>query len=227
MFFFFQAEDGIRDLVRSRGLGDVYKRQHVHHPAHSSRRSLPMIPSGVSLECHSPFPLVRQPTPLALSLSTRPSAPLGTPIAMLLSEPAILFSRLTFPSPPGARGALSVTRRLARQGFSLTAASECCGPRHLAKRARRSYELLKTVLPRIQPRSEEPSWVLRMVCGSCSGVTAVLCTLPFDTLLGKLRRAERRPVLEMRVALPRVAIVSALCLPLFDLARRCLSAPDS
>ena len=27
MVFFFQAEDGIRDLVRSRGLGDVYKRQ--------------------------------------------------------------------------------------------------------------------------------------------------------------------------------------------------------
>ena len=25
--FFFQAEDGIRDLVRSRGRGDVYKRQ--------------------------------------------------------------------------------------------------------------------------------------------------------------------------------------------------------
>ena len=29
-FFFFQAEDGIRDLVRSRGLGDVYKRQAYH-----------------------------------------------------------------------------------------------------------------------------------------------------------------------------------------------------
>ena len=29
IFFFFQAEDGIRDLVRSRGLGDVYKRQEV------------------------------------------------------------------------------------------------------------------------------------------------------------------------------------------------------
>ena len=27
--FFFQAEDGIRYLVRSRGLGDVYKRQHA------------------------------------------------------------------------------------------------------------------------------------------------------------------------------------------------------
>eukprot|EP00657_Telonema_sp_P-1_P006273 TRINITY_DN24560_c0_g1_i1.p1 TRINITY_DN24560_c0_g1~~TRINITY_DN24560_c0_g1_i1.p1 ORF type:complete len:144 (-),score=51.59 TRINITY_DN24560_c0_g1_i1:30-461(-) len=28
--FFFQAEDGIRDLVRSRGLGDVYKRQGIY-----------------------------------------------------------------------------------------------------------------------------------------------------------------------------------------------------
>ncbi len=26
-YFFFQAEDGIRELVRSRGLGDVYKRR--------------------------------------------------------------------------------------------------------------------------------------------------------------------------------------------------------
>ena len=30
-FCFFQAEDGIRDLVRSRGLGDVYKRQAISH----------------------------------------------------------------------------------------------------------------------------------------------------------------------------------------------------
>ena len=28
--FCFQAEDGIRDLGRSRGLGDVYKRQLAH-----------------------------------------------------------------------------------------------------------------------------------------------------------------------------------------------------
>ncbi len=27
--FFFQAEDGIRDLVRSRGLGEVYKGQYI------------------------------------------------------------------------------------------------------------------------------------------------------------------------------------------------------
>ena len=30
---FFQAEDGIRDLVRSRGLGDVYKRQDLRRLA--------------------------------------------------------------------------------------------------------------------------------------------------------------------------------------------------
>ena len=30
--FFFQAEDGIRYLVRSRGLGDVYKRQDQFAP---------------------------------------------------------------------------------------------------------------------------------------------------------------------------------------------------
>ena len=29
IIFFFQAEDGIRDAQESRGLGDVYKRQHT------------------------------------------------------------------------------------------------------------------------------------------------------------------------------------------------------
>ena len=37
-FFCFQAEDGIRDLVRSRGLGDVYKRQELK-PAPDGLRS--------------------------------------------------------------------------------------------------------------------------------------------------------------------------------------------
>ena len=35
--FFFQAEDGIRDLVRSRGLRDVYKRQRRDSPSASVR----------------------------------------------------------------------------------------------------------------------------------------------------------------------------------------------
>ena len=40
--FFFQAEDGIRDLVRSRGLGDVYKRQ-------ADTLLVPVIPAALSL----------------------------------------------------------------------------------------------------------------------------------------------------------------------------------
>ena len=42
--FFVQAEDGIRDLVRSRGLGDVYKRQSmpwIRSASHSSADSSP------------------------------------------------------------------------------------------------------------------------------------------------------------------------------------------
>ena len=31
---FFQAEDGIRDVERSRGLGDVYKRQRIDTDTH-------------------------------------------------------------------------------------------------------------------------------------------------------------------------------------------------
>ena len=47
-FFFFKAEDGKRVLVRSGGLGDVYKRQ-VHHcadvPAHRTRNITPPLDS--------------------------------------------------------------------------------------------------------------------------------------------------------------------------------------
>ncbi len=37
VFFFFQTEDGIRDLVRSRGLGDVYKRRTLVTPVSSCK----------------------------------------------------------------------------------------------------------------------------------------------------------------------------------------------
>ena len=40
-FVFFQAEDGIRDLVRSRGLGDVYKRQELRDPLSPARYAVP------------------------------------------------------------------------------------------------------------------------------------------------------------------------------------------
>ena len=44
--FFFQAEDGIRDLVRSRGLGDVYKRQFLNRQTASRRERLSLQPGA-------------------------------------------------------------------------------------------------------------------------------------------------------------------------------------
>ena len=51
MCCFFQAEDGIRDLVRSRGLGDVYKRQSLEATAYQTREVLDAMEkdSGVKL----------------------------------------------------------------------------------------------------------------------------------------------------------------------------------
>ena len=49
-FFFFQAEDGIRDLVRSRGLGDVYKRQ--AEDGETDRPDAGAIDQNVEPQCH-------------------------------------------------------------------------------------------------------------------------------------------------------------------------------
>ena len=49
--FFFQAEDGIRDLVRSRGLGDVYKRQTQEGPAGSPGERGGLAGSGQPTIC--------------------------------------------------------------------------------------------------------------------------------------------------------------------------------
>eukprot|EP00658_Telonema_sp_P-2_P070870 TRINITY_DN60250_c0_g1_i1.p1 TRINITY_DN60250_c0_g1~~TRINITY_DN60250_c0_g1_i1.p1 ORF type:complete len:133 (-),score=15.67 TRINITY_DN60250_c0_g1_i1:122-520(-) len=50
-FFFFQAEDGIRDAQESRGLGDVYKRQCMHC-AKSSPSQLACIQLVVTWDAH-------------------------------------------------------------------------------------------------------------------------------------------------------------------------------
>mgnify|MGYP003380626241 CR=1 FL=1 len=50
---FFQAEDGIRDLVRSRGLGDVYKRQGLVRSNQKTHNKLKIIeeerPVGIQI----------------------------------------------------------------------------------------------------------------------------------------------------------------------------------
>eukprot|EP00831_Metopus_contortus_P077053 TRINITY_DN71568_c0_g1_i1.p1 TRINITY_DN71568_c0_g1~~TRINITY_DN71568_c0_g1_i1.p1 ORF type:complete len:116 (+),score=44.59 TRINITY_DN71568_c0_g1_i1:38-385(+) len=46
-FFFFQAEDGIRDVERSRGLGDVYKRQVKKQAKGSGKKSREKAPKKI------------------------------------------------------------------------------------------------------------------------------------------------------------------------------------
>ena len=64
VFFFFQAEDGIRDLVRSRGLGDVYKRQ----VEEGARRGRVVRGHRQSVDLEAAFHLVQIADRLALSL---------------------------------------------------------------------------------------------------------------------------------------------------------------
>ena len=62
-FLFFQAEDGIRDLVRSRGLGDVYKRQVPDFIGMMAEQSALAVKSMDALVAYMEYP-----TPEALSL---------------------------------------------------------------------------------------------------------------------------------------------------------------
>ena len=72
VFFCFQAEDGIRDLVRSRGLGDVYKRQEISHvldlgliPMEYSK----LIAARYSVRAYRPDPVEDEKLQAVLDLS--------------------------------------------------------------------------------------------------------------------------------------------------------------
>ena len=58
IFFFFQAEDGILDLVRSRGLGDVYKRQVFQTFDAMAFASVTVVGAGIMLAQADPRLLV-------------------------------------------------------------------------------------------------------------------------------------------------------------------------
>ena len=65
--FFFQAEDGIRDLVRSRGLGDVYKRQRQIRPLQFDGRHQRLAHGRPQVKTRRPQP--QQPQPCLLYTS--------------------------------------------------------------------------------------------------------------------------------------------------------------
>lgn len=169
------------------------------------------------------------PTPMGIAKFPRPPPISVYSTLSLIIARIQIFNNVSLvnPLPAGGQSFLSISRRIQRQGFSFTAASECCGPRHLFKRARRSYDLLKNILA-LRGTIDEPTLAIRMLCGTTSGVTAVLCTLPFDTIRTRLWQRKVKPTKAMpiRVALPRIALLSAFLLPLFDLSRSTIRELD-
>ena len=79
-FFFFQAKDGIRSLVRSRGLGDVYKRQPPARPPFTTGRRRALRALGLAAlawpAAHARRPTAPDPPTLRLLAHGRP--PNGT-----------------------------------------------------------------------------------------------------------------------------------------------------
>ena len=63
VFVFFQAEDGIRDLVRSRGLGDVYKRQ-ARRASRTNLTTVAACAAASASACRPTAPVA--PEPLSL-----------------------------------------------------------------------------------------------------------------------------------------------------------------
>ena len=81
--FFFQAEDGIRDLVRSRGLGDVYKRQvYTFGPVSS-------VNKRVHVRC---TPVISEQVRLILNPDTFIES------TMMLETIAVSYTHLTLPT---------------------------------------------------------------------------------------------------------------------------------
>ena len=68
---FFQAEDGIRDALQSRGLGDVYKRQGIHTHTHTrTHEHLPALDWGEWSGERSPYSTRDETLPENGKLST-------------------------------------------------------------------------------------------------------------------------------------------------------------
>ena len=73
-YLFFQAEDGIRDLVRSRGLGDVYKRQVQQRTNKNPALRSCARPLGLKLKLPRAPPV--RPNPVSYTHLTLPTSDL-------------------------------------------------------------------------------------------------------------------------------------------------------
>eukprot|EP00658_Telonema_sp_P-2_P057497 TRINITY_DN45950_c0_g1_i1.p1 TRINITY_DN45950_c0_g1~~TRINITY_DN45950_c0_g1_i1.p1 ORF type:complete len:165 (-),score=29.14 TRINITY_DN45950_c0_g1_i1:54-548(-) len=101
-FFFFQAEDGIRDAQESRGLGDVYKRQPLPQtsPSSLSRRLRDQLLHSPPVASFSHTFHKASPPPPSENVEAEPAAfrpPLATGGASALLERAYSDSSPTAP----------------------------------------------------------------------------------------------------------------------------------
>jgi len=99
--FFFQAEDGIRDSVASRGLGDVYKRQTLT----SIPAALPVIVGLAalamlsSLSCSSPTRTTTTIAPTSTPHRRHPATPTDTPTLTVSLMPTLSPTSTSTPTP--------------------------------------------------------------------------------------------------------------------------------
>eukprot|EP01015_Nassula_variabilis_P020656 TRINITY_DN3593_c0_g1_i3.p1 TRINITY_DN3593_c0_g1~~TRINITY_DN3593_c0_g1_i3.p1 ORF type:complete len:127 (+),score=60.20 TRINITY_DN3593_c0_g1_i3:38-418(+) len=100
LFFFFQAEDGIRDAQESRGLGDVYKRQYQYSST-SMRLTKDVHP--VKYLCLIPYPVtplyVSQSVPVSCQfLITFETTFLFKALYTALASTSVSYTHLTLPT---------------------------------------------------------------------------------------------------------------------------------
>ena len=90
--FFFQAEDGIRDLVRSRGLGDVYKRQVLDRLAELVLK--PVDGSGGKGIVIGPAASTAQLDAVRARIQANPRGWIAQPVVQLSTVPTLVGGQL-------------------------------------------------------------------------------------------------------------------------------------
>src|SRR5674536_332361 len=107
LFFFFQAEDGIRDAQESRGLGDVYKRQSLYTATKRTRISSFFCRPLYFLLLNIIFTTASKSFPESCSIHSLTVLPmnsshfvLGTPSSIEATTGFIFFLILETKNPP-------------------------------------------------------------------------------------------------------------------------------
>src|SRR5665647_3633196 len=190
-FFFFQAEDGIRDRSPSRGLGDVYKRQPPGRSLRGSRRrtgrALPSRPSrGRRRIC--PRGWACEPSGLLVESRAGRAGRTGG----WLPPPAFVVPMNLSPSD-GRVKVMPPPRRTASRG------------RAARQDSLRHHNLALT----LRQVLDAPSPVSRADIAAATGLTRATVSALVDRLLEARLVAELEPVASQRAGRPAVPLAAA------------------